>query len=106
MCPILSTFQFVSFQFQASSTLAQDSRWSQLLCGSGRSGSSALSQRGGSNERMVSGSALWFTFCIRWWVGCVIPRDVSVFLEGQAELLGSQTVLLVRLCVCSFKALT
>lgn len=55
---------------------------------------------------MVSGSALWFTFCIRWWVGCVIPRDVSVFLEGQAELLGSQTVLLVRLCVCSFEALT
>lgn len=32
-----------SFQFQASSTLAQGSRWSQLpLCGSGRSGSTPL----------------------------------------------------------------
>lgn len=38
----------VSFQFQASSTLAQDSRWSQLLSGSGRSGSSALAREEGA----------------------------------------------------------
>lgn len=42
-----------------------------------------------------------------WVVGGVCdPLGGEVFLEGQAELLGSQTVLLMHLCICSFEALT
>lgn len=60
------------------------------------------SQRGGINEIVVFGSALWFPFCLSLLLGADVLWDPSggeVFLEGQAQLLRSQTLLLMHLCL-------
>lgn len=59
----------ISFQFQAPSPLAQDSRWSQLpLCGSG---SSPMSER---RER---------------WADCIWQCLVAQFLHSPADMMGA-----------------
>lgn len=51
---------------------------------------------------IVFGSALWFPFCLSLLLGADVLWDPSggeVFLGGQAQLLRSQTLLLMHLCL-------